>query len=158
MCELIRNPEYFFHSVGHGKFSCKLLKVSKSRNQIMASSILSKNKQNSLSWIVRPNEHDQPNPTQPEFKPWGTNPTRLQGASKVQKISYVKNYNIFRQILNIWVKLKLKKNFDFCFPCLALPKDPQSFGILIRAVLILPKLYDCLMTELPKIATFSDRF
>ena len=36
------------------------------------------------------------------------------------------------------------------FQCLALPKDPQSFGILIRAVLNIPKLYDCLMTELQK--------
>ena len=41
---------------------------------------------------------------------------------------YVKNCNIFGQILNIWVKLILKKNFKFFFQCLALPKDPQSFG------------------------------
>ena len=40
---------------------------------------------------------------------------------------YVKNCNIFGQILNIWVKLILKKNFKFYFQCLALPKDPQSF-------------------------------
>ena len=44
---------------------------------------------------------------------------------------YVKNCNIFGQILNIWVKLILKKNFNFFFQCLALPKDSQSFGILI---------------------------
>ena len=41
---------------------------------------------------------------------------------------YVKNCNIFGQILNIWAKLILKKNFNFFFQCLALPKDPQSFG------------------------------
>ena len=40
---------------------------------------------------------------------------------------YVKNCNIFGQILNIWVKLILKKNFNFFFQCLALPKDSQSF-------------------------------
>ena len=40
---------------------------------------------------------------------------------------YVKNCNIFGQILNNWVKLILKK-FHFFFQCLALPKDPQSFG------------------------------
>ena len=40
---------------------------------------------------------------------------------------YVKNCNIFGQILNIWLKLILKKN-HFFFQCLALPKDPQSFG------------------------------
>ena len=45
-----------------------------------------------------------------------------------------------------------------CCQCLVLPKDPLSFGILIRVALNIPKLYDCLMTELPKIATFSDRF
>ena len=27
--------------------------------------------------LVRPNEPDQPNPTQPEFGAWGPNPTRL---------------------------------------------------------------------------------
>ena len=27
--------------------------------------------------VVRPNEPDQPDPTQPEFGPWGPNPTRL---------------------------------------------------------------------------------
>ena len=41
---------------------------------------------------------------------------------------YVKNCNIFGQILNIWVKLILKKKIKFIFQCLALPKDPQSFG------------------------------
>ena len=42
---------------------------------------------------------------------------------------YVKNCNIFGQILNIWVKLILKKKkIQFFFQCLALPKDPQSFG------------------------------
>ena len=41
---------------------------------------------------------------------------------------YVKNCNIFGQILNIWVKLILKKKFQFFFQCLALPKDPQSFS------------------------------
>ena len=41
---------------------------------------------------------------------------------------YVKNCNIFGQILNIWVKIILKKNFNFFFQRLALPKDPQSFG------------------------------
>ena len=44
---------------------------------------------------------------------------------------YVKNCNIFGQILNIWVKLILKKKFNFFFQCLALPKDSQSFGILM---------------------------
>ena len=41
---------------------------------------------------------------------------------------YFKNWNIFGQILNIWVKLILKKKLNFFFQCLALPKDPQSFG------------------------------
>ena len=41
----------------------------------------------------------------------------------------VKNCNIFWQILNIWVKLILKKKkLTFFFQCLGLPKDPQSFG------------------------------
>ena len=40
---------------------------------------------------------------------------------------YVKKCNIFRQILNVWVKLILKENFLF-FQYLALPKDPQSFS------------------------------
>ena len=47
---------------------------------------------------------------------------------------YVKSCNIFGQILNIWEKLILKKNFKFFFQCLALPKDPQSFGILIKVL------------------------
>ena len=41
---------------------------------------------------------------------------------------YVKNCNIFGQILNIWVKMILKKKIQIFFQCLALPKDPQSFG------------------------------
>ena len=41
---------------------------------------------------------------------------------------YVKNCNIFMKILNIWVKLILKKKFEIFFQCLGLPKDPQSFG------------------------------
>ena len=41
---------------------------------------------------------------------------------------YVKNCNIFGQILNIWLKLILKKKIPIFFQCLALPKDPQSFG------------------------------
>ena len=41
---------------------------------------------------------------------------------------YVKNCNIFGQILNIWVKLIIKKIFNFFFQCVALPKDPQSVG------------------------------
>ena len=28
-------------------------------------------------WLVWPNEPDQPDPTQPEFGPWGPNPTQL---------------------------------------------------------------------------------
>ena len=41
---------------------------------------------------------------------------------------YVKNCSIFGQILNIWVKSILEKKIYIFFQCLALPKDPQSFG------------------------------
>ena len=43
---------------------------------------------------------------------------------------YVKNFNIFGQILNIWVKsIQIYIYiYQFFFQCLALPKDPQSFG------------------------------
>ena len=64
---------------------------------------------------------------------------------------YVKNCNIFGQILNIWVKLILKKKFNFFFQCLALPKDPQSFGILI-------KVLQAYILNMSKIASFSGRF
>ena len=51
---------------------------------------------------------------------------------------YVKNYNIFGQILNIWVKLILKKKKNlFFFQCLALPKDPQSLVLALKICAVL---------------------
>ena len=41
--------------------------------------------------------------------------------------------------------------FQFFFQCLALPKDPQSFGILIRVL-------QAYVVNMSKIATFSGRF
>ena len=69
---------------------------------------------------------------------------------------YVKNCNIFGQILNIWVKLILKKNFKFFFQCLVLPKDPQSFGSQnLRCPFSVSQYYrrrrlcGCLFSQLP---------
>ena len=73
----------------------------------------------------------------------------VQASSLCSK--YVKNCNIFGQILNIWVKLILKKKIQFFFQCLALPKDPQSFGILIRVL-------QAYVVNMSKIATFLGRF
>ena len=44
-----------------------------------------------------------------------------------------------------------KKVFNFFFQCLALPKNLQSFGILIRVL-------QAYVVNMSKIATFSGRF
>ena len=49
--------------------------------------------------------------------------------------------------MNIWVKLILKKKnskFKFLFQCLALPKDPQSFGSQnLRCPFLVSQYYRC---------------
>ena len=57
---------------------------------------------------------------------------------------YVKNCNIFGQIRNNWAKLILKKIFKLFFQCLALPKDPQSFGSQnLRCPFLVSQYYRC---------------
>ena len=71
--------------------------------------------------------------------------------------TYVVNF-ICQKVQTFWAdsdslgKINDKKIFKkFFFQCLALPKDPQSFGILIRVL-------QAYVVNMSKIATFSGRF
>ena len=59
----------------------------------------------------------------------------------MQKISFVKKCNIFRQILNTYLgKINIKRKISFFFQFLALPKDQQSFSTYHTMYIILAEI------------------